>query len=87
MIALIDTIFHPVLIWLATIKASIKSMIVPVAQPFDVGLYLGPFRLLGPYWLTFVTTSIFLACVYFICFVVVSYRGNLIAFKDTIKWW
>lgn len=87
MIALIDTIFAPVLLWLESIQQSIKSLSVPVARPFDLGQYLGWFRLLGPWWVTFVTTACFLACVYMIAFVIVSYRGMYISFKDSIKWW
>lgn len=87
MIALIDTIFNPVLAWLSSISMYIHSLSVPVARPLNLSLYLGPFAYLGPYWITFITTGIFLAFVYIICFLVVSYQGMFIRFKDSVKWW
>jgi len=87
MIALIDTIFAPVIAWLVSIQNAIKQLSVPVSHPFNLGQYLGPFQYLGPYWITFITTACFLACVYMIAFIVVSYRGMYISFKDSVKWW
>lgn len=85
--ALIDTIFAPVLGWLAHISGYISALSVPVARPLDLSIYLGPFAYLGPYWVTFITTGVFLAFVYIVTFLIVSYQGMFIKFKDTIKWW
>lgn len=87
MIALIDTIFNPVLAWLSSISMYIHSLSVPVARPLNISQYLGPFVYLGPYWITFITTGIFLAFVYIVCFLIVSYQGMFIRFKDSVKWW
>lgn len=87
MIALIDTIFKPVLAWLAMIKSHINSLSVPLSRPLEVSDYLGPLALFGPYWLTFVTTAFVFGFIFVTVYVIMSLSGLLIKFKDTIKWW
>lgn len=87
MIALIDTIFGPVLNWLIQIKMYLLQSSVPLARPLNISQYLGPFALLGPYWLTFITTACFMAFVYVVMFIVMASQGTFIKFKDSIKWW
>lgn len=87
MIALIDTIFKPLLTWLATIKSYIGSMSVPLSRPLEIADYLGPFALLGSYWVTFISTTAVLAFIYVIAYMVMSMSGLAIKFKDLIKWW
>jgi hypothetical protein len=85
--ALIDTIFSPVLMWLTGIFESIQKLSVPLAHPLDIGMYLGPFVLLGPAWITFISTACALAFIYVVAFIVIAQRGLFIRFKDVIKWW
>lgn len=85
--ALIDTIFHPVLNWLTTIFETIQQLSVPLSRPVDIGMYLGPFVLLGSGWITFISTACALAFIYIVAFIVVAQRGLFIRFKDVIKWW
>ncbi len=87
MIALIDTIFAPLLGWLLNIRTMISELSVPLSRPINVSDYFGPFALLGPYWITFITTGAFLGFVYIVTFLIVSSNGMVIKFKDTIKWW
>lgn len=87
MIALIDSIFAPLLGWLLMIKTYINQLSVPLARPINISNYLGPFVLLGPYWMTFISTAAFLGFVYVVTFIVMSANGMAIKFKDTIKWW
>jgi len=83
----IDSIFHPVYAWLQSIINLIKSLSVPVSRPFDPSNYLAPLKLLGPHWFAFVTTVCMLSFIYVVAFLIVSYRGMYINFKDSIKWW
>lgn len=85
--ALIDTIFNPVLNWLLSIQGFISELHVPFSRPINIGDYLGPFALLGPYWLTFITTGCVMAFVYMVVFIIMASDGMFIKFKDTIKWW
>jgi hypothetical protein len=85
--ALIDTVFNPVLNWLNKISSYILHLSVPVARPLDISQYLGPFALLGPYWISFITTVCALAFIYMVCFIIVASQGTFIKWKDTIKWW
>lgn len=87
MIALIDTIFAPFLEWLIKIKTFIQMLSVPASRPLNISNYLGPFALLGPYWMTFITTAAFLGFVYIVVFLIVSTNGLSLKFKETIKWW
>lgn len=87
MIALIDTIFAPLLGWLMDIRSNISELSVPLARPINIGSYMGPFALLGPYWITFITTSAFLAFVYVVAFIIMASNGLFIKFKDSVKWW
>lgn len=87
MIALIDSIFAPLLGWLMNIRGFITELSVPVARPINISNYLGPFVLLGPYWMTFISTAALLGFVYVVTFIIVSTNGMAIKFKDTIKWW
>lgn len=84
---LIDTIFGPIKGWLSHIVSFIQELSVPVSRPFDPSNYLAPLKLLGPYWFTFVTTVCFLSFVYIVAFLIVSYQGMYIRFKDSVKWW
>lgn len=85
--ALIDTIFAPLLGWLNNLQEYILMLSVPVSRPFEVSNYLGPFVLLGPVWMTFITTALFLGFVYVVLYIVMSVTGLSIKFKDLIKWW
>lgn len=85
--SIIDTIFNPVLNWLDKIISAIQDLSVPVSRAIDINVYLGPLALLGPYWVTFITTVCFLAFVYMVTFIIVAQQGLFIKFKDTIKWW
>lgn len=87
MIALIDTVFAPLLGWLMNISSFIRELSVPVSRPLNISNYFGPFVLLGPYWMTFITTAAFLGFVYVVTFIVVSTNGMAIKFKNTVKWW
>lgn len=87
MIGLIDTIFHPVLNWLNEILFSIMTLEVPLSHPLDIAKYLGPFALLGNYWISFIVTVGTLAFIYVISYIVVSQHGLFMKFKNTIKWW
>jgi len=87
MIALIDTIFGPLLGWLMSIRTMINELSVPLARPVNPSDYFGPFALLGPFWITFITTGAVLAFVYVVVFLIVANNGMIIKFKDTIKWW
>lgn len=87
MIALIDTIFGPVIGWLISIRSSINDLSVPMSRPINISNYLGPFALLGPYWITFISTACVFAFIYIVAFIVMSSQGLFIKFKDSIKWW
>lgn len=87
MIALIDTIFNPVIAWLMSIRENISQLSVPASRPVPISNYLGPFALLGPYWITFIGTVCVLAFIYAVSFLVVASQGLFIKFKDTVKWW
>lgn len=87
MIELIDTIFFPILNWLATIKNYILEISVPASRPFDISKYLGPFALLGPYWIGFITTICSLAFIYMVVFIINSSSGLYQKFKDAVQWW
>lgn len=87
MIAVIDTIFKPLLNWLNSIYSSIMSLKVPLAHPVNVGQYLGVFGHLGPYWITFITTVAFLAFVYVVILIILGSQGLVIKFRNTVKWW
>ena len=87
MIALIDTIFGPVLDWLIQIRSYLMQARVPLSRPLNISQYLGPFALLGPYWITFITTACVLGFVYIVMFIVMASQGTFIKFKDSIKWW
>ncbi len=87
MIAIIDTIFEPLLSWLLMIRTHISSLSVPVSRPLNISQYLGPLALFGPYWLTFITTAFTFGFIFLTAYVVMSMQGVLGKFKDTIKWW
>lgn len=84
---LIDTIFGPVLAWLTNIQNYISELKVPLARPLDISQYLGPFAMLGPYWVTFISTACVLAFIYVVTFIIVLNQGVFIKFKETVKWW
>lgn len=85
--ALIDSIFYPLLKWLSNIDSYIDKLSVPMARPLDISVYLGPFALLGPYWITFISTACLFGFIYIVVFIIMSSTGLSIKFKDLIKWW
>lgn len=87
MIALIDTIFNPVIAWLFSIRSYISELSVPLSRPLNITQYLGPFALLGPYWITFISTACVFAFIYIVAFIVMMLQGTYLKFKDSIKWW
>lgn len=87
MIALIDTIFGPVINWLIRIKEMIRELSVPLARPINISDYLGPFAHLGPYWILFISTGAALGFIYLVAFMITASQGLFIKFKDTVKWW
>lgn len=87
MIALIDTIFAPFLNWLIQIRSYISDLSIPMARPLQVADYLGPFALLGGYWISFISMAFALGFIYIVAFIIMSLNGLTIKFKDLIKWW
>jgi hypothetical protein len=83
----IDTIFNPLLMWLTSIYNNIMELSVPLSRPFDPSKYLGPFALLGPFWIAFITSAFTLGFVYIVMFIIVVNRGVVINFKNFSKWW
>lgn len=84
---LIDTVFSPILGWLISIRSYLTSMEVPLSRPVNLGDYLGPFALLGPYWITFISTACVLGFIYVVAYVIFSGIGLYTKFKGSIKWW
>lgn len=87
MIALIDTIFHPLLMMITNASTYLNQASVPLSRPLNISNYLGPFVLLGPYWMLFITNSALLAFIYVVLFIVQANNGLVIKFKGVIKWW
>jgi len=87
LIALIDTIFNPVLDWLIDIRLYLIKASVPVSRPINISNYLGIFAHLGPYWITFISTAFVLGFTYVVIYIVMSAQGLYAKFKDSVKWW
>lgn len=83
----IDTIFNPVIGWLDSIAANLRSLSVPVSRPLDFGRYFGQFSFLGPAWTTLITTICTLGFIYFVLFFIMANAGLFQKFKDKIQWW
>lgn len=84
--ALIDTIFNPVLGWLAQMAKYLSDLSVPASRPLRISDYLGVFAYLYG-WITVITTLFALVFVYFVCYIIMTYSSLFIRFKDTVKWW
>lgn len=84
--ALIDTIFNPVLGWLAQMSKYLNDLSVPASRPLRLSDYLGVFAYLYG-WTTVITTLCALVFVYFVCYIIMTYSSLFIRFKDTVKWW
>lgn len=87
MIALVDSIFSPVLAWLGSIYSSISNLSVPVSRPLDLSKYFGVFGYFGSAWIDFIKTVCALAFIYGVCYLVVTQIDLFRKFKDVIKWW
>jgi hypothetical protein len=84
---LVDTITMPLLNWLTDIYNRLNSLSVPLARPLNLSHYFGYFSLLGSAWQTCITTSIALAVLYLLVYVISNNIGLLQRFKNLIKWW
>lgn len=84
---LIDSLFRPVLDWLANTTSYLSDLSVPVSMPVDFSKYFGYFSVLGPKWQLMITTLMALLFIYFLVYLIMSNIGLLRKFKDVIKWW
>lgn len=87
MIALIDTIFGPVLDWLLTIQQYLLSAVVPSSYTLSFGNIFSPLAMISPAWAALITNTVVMVVAYAIIYVVVNGAGLLSTFKDLIKWW
>lgn len=85
--SLVDSIFSPLLIWLETIFSRIHQLSVPLGRPLNINNYIGYLSFLGPQWIKFITSSLALAFVYLMTYIIVANIGLIIKFKNMIKWW
>lgn len=87
MIALIDTIFNPVIGWLDSIRSILLKASVPSQYRLPIGNYLRHFALLGPGWMAFIGSLVVLSAIYGYVYVASSGIGLFERFKNIIKWW
>lgn len=86
MIAVIDTVFSPVLNWLNALRDYLLQASVPVSRPIEFANVFSPFAMLGS-WSVVVSNIFVMVFVYCIVYVVSNGIGVLESFRNVIKWW
>ena len=87
MIALVDTIFDPILGWIDKVIEILQMAIVPVARPFDPSDYLGIYGQIGQGWIGFITSGLVMCFIYVVIYIVMAKSGVYLKFKKSVKWW
>lgn len=83
----IDSIFGPIIQFLALINEKLGEIGTVAARGLRLDDYFGVFAILGPAW-TGVISSL-LSSLFFLAvlYVIKHYSGVLLYLKDLIKWW
>ena len=87
MIALIDTIFGPVLSWLNQIQSVLRSASVPASQGIPIQTLFAPLAMISPMWALLISNVFVMAAIYIIVFLVSNGEALYTRFKTAIKWW
>lgn len=87
MIALIDTIFTPVLNWLTQIINYLHSATIPTSYTLEIGSLFAPFAMISPAWALLITNIFIMIVTYSIIYISMNATGLYLQFKEAIKWW
>lgn len=87
MIAIIDTIFAPVLNWLTQILNMLQSANIPPSYNLALGNIFAPFNMISFSWSMLITNIFVMIVTYTIIYIVVSASSLFANFKKIIKWW
>lgn len=87
MIALIDTIFAPVLNWLNQIFNYLTTVNIPTFHALNLGNIFRPLNMISPAWSFLISNVFIMAVAYLIIHVVMSGTGLYSKFKNAVKWW
>lgn len=87
MIALIDTILGPFIMWLTKLQSSLGNLILPKGHTINFGNVFAPIAMISPAWQFLITNVFLMVFIYTIVFINVNGQGMLKSFKESIKWW
>lgn len=87
MIALINTIFNPVLSWLTKLLSYLKLASTPKAYVLNFGNLFRPLNMISPAWSLFLSNVFVMVGVYLIIHIVMSGSGLYQKFKNSVQWW
>lgn len=87
MIALIDTIFSPVMNWLSQIISYLHSATIPKSYSLELGSLFAPLNMISPSWTLLITNIFIMFVTYSIVYISVNGTGLYLQFKEAIKWW
>lgn len=87
MIALIDTLFYPILSWISSLRDTLLSARVPLSQSLPLDSLFSPVAMLSPSWQLVISNIFMMVFIYLIIYIVVNGVGLLETFRNAVKWW
>ena len=87
MIALIDTVFSPVLNWLTQIYNYLINVNIPTFHALNLGNIFRPLNMISPAWSFLISNVFVMAVAYLIIHLVIGGSDLYLRFKNSIKWW
>lgn len=87
MIAIIDTLFQPIINWLSQILGYLVSASTPKAYVLNFGNLFRPLNMISPAWSLFLSNVFVMVATYLIIHIVMSGSGLYQKFKNAVKWW